>query len=146
MSRTLKITNGDIVKYAGSDNGYRMMSGKEKVTQDIKMIFTTSVRPTTGLGCGLDEIIGNDTMNPLSTFMQFPATFDFQNRIRIGLSRLQNAQNNYQFSQRTKSELIAEYSQVRVWPNGDDPRNFRWRVDILTKDNGNPVSISGSVA
>lgn len=144
MSRTLKITNGDMVKYLGSDTGYRMLTGKEKVSQDVRMIFTTSVRASTGLGCGLDEIIGNDTMTPLASFMQFPAVFDFQNRIRIGLSRLKVAQRNYLFRNRDKSELISDYSQARVWPDTSDPRTFRWRVDVVTVA-GESISTSGSI-
>lgn len=144
MSRTLKITNGDMVKYIAGDNGYRMLSGKEKISQDVKMILTSSVRSTTGLGCGLDEVIGNDTMNPVSSFMQFPAVFDFQNRVRIGLSRLKKAQRNYLFRNRDKAELISDYSQARVWPNQNDPRTFRWRVDIITVA-GESLSTSGSV-
>jgi hypothetical protein len=145
MARTLKITNGDIVKYLGSTYSYQLLSGREKVTQDIKMVLTTSVRASTGLGCGLDDVIGQDTMNSVSSFTQFPAVFDFQNRVRVGLERLSTAQKNYLYGQRSNDEIIKDISAVRIWPASSDLRNYRWRVDVLTIKGKEGISITGQV-
>lgn len=143
MARTFKIENGDVVKYQRNTDTYEFVSGNEKLKQDIKMILTTSVRNSTGLGCGLDEIIGKDTTAAISGFMLFPAVFDFQTRIRTGLNRLKTAQKQYLYGQRTRDELIYDFSEARIWPSQDDKRSFFWNVDILTVDGRTGFSING---
>jgi len=143
MSKTLKIVAGDIVKYQGSKSGFELVEGKDKVTQDTKMIFLTSVRRLTGLGCGLKEVIGRDTMRPVAGYLDMPAVFDFQNRIAQGLYRLQEAQKAYQVGSRTNAELIYDFSAVRIWPNQEDPRNFSWQISIRTDKGRDSVQISG---
>lgn len=133
MTTTLKITNGDIVRSV-SGSSYAMVEGKDKVRQDVQCILTTSIRPTTGLGCGLEEVIGHDTYNPISNYTTTPIMFEFQGRVRAGLDRLKRTQTSYQLSYRPYTELIYDYTSVQIWNINEDPRNFRWRVGINTVD------------
>jgi hypothetical protein len=145
MSTTLKIANGDIVKYSGSKYGFETISGRDKVTQDLKMIFTTSIRASTGIGCGLEEVIGNDTMDFSSSYTIMPAVFDFQNRCRVGLSTLQNEQKRVGLASRTPDELIRDFSSVKIIPDSEDSRSFKWSVDVATVTGFDKITISGKV-
>lgn len=142
MSRTLKIDKGDIVRlYTNQD--YEYISDQTKVKQDVGMILTTGIRTSTGLGCGLDELIGADTLEPIAGYAEFPVIFDFQQRVRVGLSRLRSAQRSYQFEQRSPKELIFDYSPVEIWRAAEDPRNYKWKVDVITEDGRTSFSING---
>lgn len=142
MTKTFKIKNGDIVRNI-FNNGYEMIFGRNKVNQDVRNILTTDVRNTTGLGCGLDELIGADSSNPASIFSPSPVMFEFQTRVSGGLSVLMATQKEYLYGNRPSSELIFSYSPVEIWPNNDDPRNFRWRVNISTVDGKSGFTVSG---
>jgi hypothetical protein len=143
MAKTLKIVNGDIVR-SYTNNSYVTLDGKDKVKQDVANILTTDLRRSTGLGCNLDSLVGEDSMNPLGNYSQFPVVFNFQTNVRLGLERLRNTQRNYLFDKRTNQELIYDFSPADVWFNADDPRSFRWKVDILTEDGRSSFSISGA--
>lgn len=142
MTKTLKIKNGDMVRSV-FNNGYEMVSGRDKVKQDVNNILTTDVRKTTGLGCDLDELIGMDSDNPASIFSPSPVMFEFQMRVSGGLNVLMSTQKEYLYGSRPSSELIFAYTPVEIWPIGDDPRNFRWRVNISTVDGKSGFTVSG---
>jgi hypothetical protein len=144
MSKSLEFTNGDFVR-SYTNQGYYFVEGKAKITQNVACILTTGVRATTGLGCGLDDLIGADSVSPISAYSQFPLIFDFQNRVRIGLTRLKSAQRQYHYAQRTQSELIYDFSPVEIWQDNVDPRNFRWKVDVLTEEQNASFSLNGAV-
>lgn len=142
MSWTFKIENGDIVR-APYNNGYLQLEGSAKLKQDVEMCLTTDIRSSSGIGCGLDEVIGKDVMNPVSSFMQFPAVVEFQSRVTSGMNRLKRILERTLLNYRSQSELIVEVSPVQIWPMDDDPRNYRWRVDILS-GSGEDIPISGT--
>lgn len=143
MSQTWKIVNGDIVRYY-TNTGYVFVEDTDKIKQDVQMVLTTDERSTTGLGCGLDGAIGDTVENPSSVYMQAPVAFEFQNRVRVGMNRLRSAQRTYQFSQRTPKELLYDAGSVQIWPDFEDPRNFRWRLDVSTVDSRSSFQVNGS--
>lgn len=142
MTRTFKISNGDVVRLY-TNSSYEFVENREKCRQDVKCVLTTSFRNSTGLGCGLEDVVGADTENPVSAFSITPAAFKFQNRVMNGLNILKTTQRKYQFSQRTRGELIASISPVRIRNIADDARNFRWRVDVYTLDAPAPFTLGG---
>ena len=142
MSKTLKVSNGDVVRLFTNQN-YEYVSNNEKVRQDVGMILTTGIRSSTGLGCGLDDLIGDDMLNPIAEYAEFPIVFDFQQRVRIGLSRLRSAQRAYHFDQRPPSELIFDFSPAEIWRAAEDPRNYNWKVDVITEEGKTSFSING---
>lgn len=142
MSRTLKFKDGDVVRlYTNQD--YEYVSGSAKVKQDVGLILTSGIRASTGLGCGLDDLIGDDTLEPVAAYSEFPVIFDFQQRVRVGLSRLRSAQRSYQFEQKTPKELIFDFSSAEIWRQAEDPRNYKWKVDVITEDGKSSFSING---
>lgn len=143
MTKTWKITNGDIVRLPGN-TGYYTVEGREKCRQDVQNSLSTDSRDSTNLGCGLDECIGVDADNPASAFSSAPAAFEFQTRVRAGLNRLKATQKQFQFSERTAQELIYDVGPVQIWPIAEDTRNFRWRVDIMTIDGRANFTVNGS--
>jgi len=143
MSWGLKIENGDLVR-TSYNNGYEEVIGLAKLKQDVEMVLSTSIRPSNGIGCSLDEVIGKSVMNPMSSYMQFPAIVEFQTRVMTGMSRLRYMLSSTQVDYRTTDEQIFEVSPVQIWPMSDDPRNYRWRIDILSVS-GDDVAIGGTV-
>jgi len=143
MCSTLKFVSGDLERLPGN-NGYTFVEDKEKLQQDVEMILTTGIRSTTGLGCGLDDVIGKDTMQYSAAYTTFPAVFDFQQRLNAGLSRLRGAQKSYQYGERTDNELIYDFTAARVWYDNEDPRNFSWSVEVYSVGGGKPITINGS--
>jgi len=143
MAQTLKFVNGDMVRLF-NNQGYEYVDAGEKVRQDVELILTTGVRSTTGLGCGLDDLIGEDTMDSVMAYAEFPVIFDFQQQVRIGLSRLRGTQRTYHLSQRSPKELIYDFSPVEIWRLAEDPRNYGWKVDIITEDGRTSFSLSGN--
>ena len=141
MCWTFKIEKGDIVR-SRYNNGYESIEGAVKLRQDVEMCLTTEIRRSNGIGCGLDEVIGKATMNPVSSFTQFPAVVEFQSRVMSGMSRLRYYLGNTLTNDRTTDETITEISPVQLWPMAEDPRNYRWRVDVLS-GSGENVAISG---
>jgi hypothetical protein len=142
MSKSLKFENGDIVRNF-NNSGYTYVEDNAKLQQDVKRILTTNIRKTTGLGCSLDEVLGNDIFSASEDFSTYPAVFEFQNRLRSGINNLKNAQRKYLFAQRTSKELIHDFSPAIVWATAEDPRNFKWRIDIVTQDGNGNFSING---
>lgn len=142
MTRTLKITNGDVVR-SFNNNDYVFVSDTDKIKQDVANVLTTSIRSSTGLGCGLDELIGSDTENTATSFSIFPVASDFQARVRVGLSRLKKAQQDYLFDQRSPKELIYDFSPAQIWQLIEDPRNYGFSVRVLTEDGKNNFAING---
>ena len=145
MAKTLKFNNGDIVRYnRGTD--YVKLEGLEKTKQDAGIILSTNIRPTTGLGAGLDELIGSLGVDDQTPYTRIPVSFNLQNRITGGLNALIDAQRRYLFGARTKDELIYEFSPVQVWKNPTDPRIFEWKVGIQTYlVTSKPVYLGGAV-
>jgi len=147
MTKTLKIIDGDIAR-AATNAQYLYTEDNEKVTQDVKETLTTSVNPLTGLGASLDDVIGQDAANPVSTYSHVPPLYEFQSRVEGAMSRLQSAQAGYLLSERTQKELISDISPVQIWKIVDDPRNFRWRLRVQTyfgKYNFSVGGITGGV-
>jgi hypothetical protein len=142
-TKTLKFENGDITRYY-SNSTYDYVTEREKVIQDAKLILTTDVRTSTGLGCGLDQLVGKEMFAPISQFSMFPVAFTFQNNVRIGLTRLRDAQHNFLYDQRTLKELIYDFSPVYIWQSSNDPRSYEWKIDILTEDGKSSFSINGA--
>lgn len=142
-AKTLKVTDGDIVRYTRG-TGYYTVEKKDKVKQDVRMCLTTGIRTSTALGCGLDDIIGQDIDNPASIYFNAPSNFEFQNRISNGLNRLISAQKRYLVGFRPATELISNFSEVRFWRVRNDSRSFKWSVEIYTIDGRSNFTISGS--
>jgi len=145
MSRTLKIENGDVVRSLTKEQ-YTFINGKDKAIQDTAMILSTDIRSDTGDGCGLDKVIGTRVDRRGFAYMQGSIVLNFQMRIQSGLNKFIKSQRSYLYSQRTKDELIQEIGPVQVWKIPDDPRHFRWRVDIITVDGGSNFYIAGRSA
>lgn len=143
MAKTLKFSNGDMVRLY-TNNGYEYVEDREKGYQDVALMLTSGVRSSTGLGCGLDDVVGMDTEAQSNYMSQFPAVFEFQNRVRIGLARLKNAQKGYLYSQRTPGELIYDFSQANIFMSHEDPRSFKWSVSIITVAGPDSYSLTGS--
>jgi len=144
MAKTLKFENGDIVR-EHTNVGYQMVTDNQKLRQDVSNMLTTSVRSSTGLGCGLDELTGDDSDNPVNAHSTFPIIFDFQTKVRIGLQRLKEEQRSHLFLQRSPRELIYDFSPAQLWRSASDPRSIQWRVDVLTEDGGTSFSLNGLV-
>lgn len=144
MSKGFKFENGDLVRNF-TNTGYEMVEDQAKCKQDVKLVFTTNPRESTGIGAGLDATVGTDAENPVSPFLQFPAAVEFQKKVRQGVTNLKKAQRLYQFRQRPDTELIDKFSTVQVIPYQDDPRNYDWRIEIYTVDYTASFPITGSV-
>ena len=142
MAKTLKFSKGDMVRLY-TNQGYTYVSDNEKVRQDVGLMLTSGIRSTTQLGCGLDDLIGDDTLSPVAAYAEFPVIFDFQQRVRVGLSRLRSAQRAYLFDQRTPDELIFDFSPVEIWRTAEDQRNYKFKVDVLTENGKTSFSING---
>jgi hypothetical protein len=142
MSRTLKVTNGDMVRLE-SNQGYAFVSGKEKLKQDVACLFTTGIRYSTGLGFGLDDLVGGDTMQHTSDFSVYPAAFDFQEGITLGMEKLKGNQRMYFYADRDASELLADWKPARVWYSSVDPRTFNWSISF-TSEEGKIQALSGT--
>ena len=130
-TKTLKFQNYDIVRY-GRGTDYVKLQGIPKTTQDAEIVLTTNVRPTTGLGAGIDELIGKYGYDDVSSMMRIPISFDLQNKITGALNTLMDAQRRYLFSARSREELIYEFSPVQVWKHPTNPTIYNWKVGIQT--------------
>lgn len=142
MTKTLKMVDGDISRLY-TNSGYNYVQDGEKVNQDVRLMLTTALRPSNGLGCDLDEVVGSTDADPNEAFSQFPIALEFQTRVRTGLMRFRQAQRKYQFGVRTPQELVYDFSPAEVWQDPSDPRQYKWRVDIITEDKQSSFSISG---
>jgi hypothetical protein len=142
MSKTLKITNGDIVRIY-SNTGYTSVEDTNKCKQDVAMILSTSIRTSTGLGCGLAELIGKDSLYSASAYGETPLLFDFQNRLRWGLNRLIAAQKSMQYDVRTPKELIFDFSPAVTWRAAEDPRVINFELTVVTEDGRGNFSLGG---
>ena len=142
MSKTLQFINGDMSRIYTNQN-YYYVEDNAKVKQDVGLMLTSGVRNSTGLGCGLDSLIGDDTLTPISAYSEFPVIFDFQQRVRVGLSRLRSVQREYHYDQRPPKELIFDFSSVNIWRAAEDPRNYKWKVDVITEESKSSFSING---
>jgi len=142
MTSTFLMKNGDFVKNT-FNTGYVMVEGRNKVMQDCRMVLSTDIRESTGIGCSLDELIGEDSENPAAPYAMSPIMFKFQMRVNGGLNALRAAQRRYLFSQRGSEELINRISPVEIWPDSEDPRNFRWRVFVTTIEGKSSFYVNG---
>jgi len=142
MTTTLKMYNGDIVRNF-SNQGYEQLSDTDKLRQDVAMSLTSDVRPLTGVGCGLDQLIGTDPTNEISQYSMFPIMFEFQTRVRGGLNRLRSNQRSFNFANRTLKELIYDFSAAEVWQTPEDPRSYKFRVDVISEDGSTQFSVGG---
>jgi len=143
MSWELKIVEGDIVRNS-VNTGYEQVTGKDKLKQNVVMTLQTAIRPDTGIGTGLGKVLGDRSDKEPDQVYSTPAMFKFQTLVRNGLSRLKYNQRNYLFSRRTPSEMLDDFSPVQVWAT-DDPRNFRWRVDVYTMGNLPNFVVGGTI-
>jgi len=142
MSWTLKIVDGDVVRYHSNTN-YKIVQGVDKLRQECKMILTTNVRRD-GVGAGLERILGADIDGEEPALAwRTPSMLQFQQYVRNGISRYRWAQRNYQFNRRTPAELLTDFSPVHVWQDDTDPRKFRWRVDFYTMRNLPDFALGG---
>ena len=130
MSWTLKIVNGDIVRTQGGI-GYEIVEGRDKLVQDCKMILSTDIRAD-GIGGSLRKVIGKTTDGGAEIGYGVPLMFEFQMMVRGAIMRYRNRQRSVQFNRRSFDELLNDYSPVYVYPDTDDPRKFKWRVDFFT--------------
>lgn len=144
-TKTLKFNNYDIVRY-GRGTDYVKLEGIPKTRQDAEIVLSTNVRPTTGLGAGIDELIGKTGYDDTSAYMRIPIAFDLQNRVSGALNMLMDTQRRYLFSARSREELIYEFSPVQVWKHPTNPTIYNWRVGIQTYlITSKPEYLSGSV-
>ena len=143
MTRTLKFTSNDMVRLE-NNQGYEFVEDKVKLKQDVELMATSDTRASTSLGCSLDKVVGKDTMKHTDSFSVYPSVFDFQMRLRLGLSRLRGNQKAYQYGDRTPGELMFDFTPARVWFDDLDQRNLNWSVQIFTVEGGPPLTISGS--
>jgi len=143
MAWTHKIENGDLVRNRATGQ-YARLEGKAKVEQDVVNTMSTNVRRSTGLGAGLDEAVGEDQKDPVSAYSFVPLLFDFQTLVSSGMERLRRAQRAKQFSQRTATELIYDFSPVQLWPDLEDTRNVRWKINVNTVDGRASFTKSGT--
>jgi len=131
MSKTLQFLDFDIQRYSrGSD--YVKVENLPKTRQDVAIVLSTSIRPTTGLGAGIDELVGTLGVDEISPYLRVPVAFELQNRIEAGLNMLMDAQRRFLFGARSRAELIYEYSPVQVWKSASDPRTYEWKVGVQT--------------
>ena len=144
MSWTFSIENGDLVRNPATGR-YDELSDKYKLDQDVRMVLSTDTRDSTGVGCGLDDVIGKDVADPVSAYLSAPIMFHFQMLVRNGLERLRRAQRTSQYSQRTAAELIYDFSPVSITLDKKDPRNVLWTVYIYTVDSQSSFALSGTV-
>jgi len=142
MSKTLKFQNGDMVR--SYTNSYHYVEDNEKVRQDVKLMLTSGVRKTTGLGCGLDKAVGKMSGDPSASYATFPVVFEFQTLLRTGLNRFKSMQRRSLIGQRTPGELIFDFTPAEVWAENQDPRNYKWSVSIITEDGRSNFSLGGS--
>lgn len=142
MSKTLKIYNGDIVRNF-SNQGYETLENTDKLRQDVAMSLTTDTRSSTGIGCGLDQLVGSDPTDEIAQYALFPILFDFQTRVRAGLNRLRSNQRSFNFANRTLKELIYDFSAAEVWQTPEDPRSYKFRVDVISEDGSTQFSVGG---
>ena len=145
MTKTLKIIDGDVVR-ATTNAQYLYVEDTDKVEQDVKETLTTSINPLTGLGASLDDVIGMDLNNPVSTYSYVPPLYEFQSRVEGAMNRLQTAQCGYLLSERTQRELISDISPVQIWKIQGDPRNFKWRLRIQTFFGKYNFSVGGTTS
>lgn len=143
MSWTLKVVDGDVVRLH-TNVGYERVEGKDKLKQDVVMTLSTAVRPDTGIGTGLGQVIGDQTDKEPDNVYSTPAMFRFQTLVRNGLSRLKYNQRNFLFNRRTPQEMLEDFSPVQVWAT-DDPRTYRWRVDLYTMGKLPNFAVGGTV-
>jgi len=142
MSWTLKIVNGDAVRKF-SNNGYDSVTGLDKLKQECRMVLTTGVRAS-GLGSGLERILGRDVDGEPDLSSTMPVMFQFQLYIRDALNRYRYIQKSFQFSRRSPKELLDDFSPVQVWGDTTDPRVFRWRVDFFSVGNLPNFALGGT--
>lgn len=142
MSKTLKATSGDIVR-TFNNSGYTFVEDTDKCKQDVAMVLSTSVRSSTGLGCGLEELIGKDVLYPISAYGEVPLLFDFQNKLRWGLNRLIATQKSVQYEVRTPKELIFDFSPAVTWRAAEDPRTINFELTVVTEDSRGTFSLGG---
>jgi hypothetical protein len=138
-----KIADGDVVRNRATGQ-YTQVTRKDKVEQDVVNTLSTNVRSSNGLGSGLDAAVGDDQKDPISSYSFVPLLFDFQTLVSSGMERLRRAQRTKQFSQRTSDELIYEISPVQLWPDLQDTRNVRWKLDVTTVDGRASFEKSGT--
>ena len=143
MSWTLKVVDGDVVRLH-TNVGYEQVTGKDKLKQDVVLTLQTEVRSDTGIGTGLGQVIGSRTDKEPDQVYSTPAMFEFQTLVRNGLSRFKYNQRNYLFDRRTPAEMLEDFSPVQVWAT-DDPRNYRWRVDLYTMGNLPNLVVGGTI-
>ena len=139
MMYTFKVVDGDVTRNPATGL-YTTITDKAKVEQDVKMCLSTDIRRIIKIGCGLDEAIGRDAKDPTSSVSFNPVMLEFQILVQNGLERLRRAQRSFHFSQRSAKELIYAVSPVQSWPDLQDVRIIRWKVDIETVDGTFPVS------
>jgi len=142
MTWTHKIVDGDVARNRATGR-YVQVTRKAKVEQDVVCTLSTNVRVSNGQGCGVDAAVGEDQKDPISAYSFIPLLFDFQTLISGGMERLRRAQRSKQFSQRTADELIYEFSPVQLWPDLQDTRNIRWKINVNTVDGRASFAKSG---
>ena len=142
MSWTFKIVNGDLVRTQGG-HGYEIVTGKDKLKQDCKMVMTTDIRGD-GVGAALGRVIGRSPSNEEEIGQGIPMLFEFQMMVRGAITRFRNRQRAVQFSRRTPKEILDDFSPVYVSPDLEDPRKFKWRVDFFSMGGLANFSLGGT--
>lgn len=144
MSWTFKVENGDIVRSrTQGGNGYEILTGRDKLLQECKMILSTDIRKN-GIGSSLRKVIGKSNMGGEQVGQDAPLMFEFQLLVRNSINRYRQVQRQTLFSRRLFSEMLDDFSPVYVYPDPDDPRKFKWRVDFYTSRGFSNFSLGGT--
>ncbi len=142
MTWTLKVVDGDVVRLH-TNTGYERVTGTPKLRQDCGMVLSTDIRDSTGIGSSLDSSIGASSGSEPEGNGGLPTMFRFQMLVKDSLERFKYNQRRYLYDQRAPDEVLEDFSPVQIWPVSDDPRNFRWRVEMYTLGNLPNFTLSG---
>lgn len=132
MSKTLKISNGDIV--ISSVTGRPVtISGIDKLKQDIIEFFTIYIQPS-GFGSGLEQLIGATDTSDMIVSMA-------DRQIRMGIEEFINIQRSDVTTYRSSDEKILGVTFINVQKDSEDPTKYYFIVNIVT-ESGKQVPIS----
>lgn len=124
MSSTLRVTSGDII-VSSSTGRPILVSGQNKLRQDIKEFFEISVTAT-GFGSGLSDLIG------LVQLDQDAFVSSAYGAIVQGLQAFRALQRADFTTPRTNEELLSSFDGIKVVQDPTDPTKFIFTANIYS--------------